>query len=762
MERPSVAAARRIARPRSESVAMIVRWIRRYGRTADPRLLAARLLSLVAAAIGLAWISIGFWLQSWLVLIQALVVVIASFGATVLVIMGFRLAGRLLWFASISLVILAGHLFIHSAANVDQLYAGVVAAIFLNFSVRRERGMIVLVHLIVLGCWGTGLIADHLLTLPELIGHDLAEQVISPLVTATTVISVAANVAVFVLLTERYHARLLAARAEAEAANRAKSSFLASVSHEIRTPMNGVIGMAELLAASRLTDTQRENLDVILASSTALLRIINEILDMSAIESGRLTLLDETFPLTETLESAVETLRAYADANHVQVDLLLPPGLPAMVRGDAGRLRQVIINVLGNGIKFSRRPVDDVMGHAALEVSQTEAGALRLRFTDDGIGIAEEFLPDLFQPFRRANAATTQKFGGTGLGLAIVRELAERMGGTITVESRPGEGTQIDILLPLPVVQPAPGGQALAGRHLVLVGLAPAQRRFWHCLTRGQDLRLSELEESVTAEVLTRHLSDDAATEAGEPTFVVPMFDDFGNETRRLCDLLRQVAPTAPLILLSTSRERASGLRDRRTFLLQASPCLPQAAVAAVLALGRPVSAMPRPRRRAGVAPSATPSLAATATPVPAADPPAAAMAPAHILVVEDNEINQIVISSQLERLGHRVDLAANGLEGLARWRSERYDLVLTDCHMPEMDGYELAMALRAEELHSRRPRLPIIAVTANAAEMERNRCHEAGIDGVLTKPATFAALREMLARFLPAGGQAVSSPLSS
>ncbi|MFI5077068.1 MAG: response regulator, partial [Vicinamibacteria bacterium] len=502
---------------------------------------------------------------------------------------------------------------------------------------------------------------------------------------------------------EIVNAELRAASARAEESSRSKSAFLATVSHEVRTPMNGIIGVTELLRDTGLSPDQGEYVEIIERSGHSLLGIINDILDFSKLEAGKLEIESLDFDLLDQIDHVLTVMGHKAEARHLAFGAGVAPDVPRRVVGDSGRLNQVLINLLGNAVKFTDQ------GSVVLRVTRTDPAGPGLRFEvhDTGMGIAPSALERLFQPFTQADASTTRRFGGTGLGLAISRSLAEVLGGTLTAESALGKGSTFRLDLPLMATADAvPTITCLpplpAGRVLVLASSDAGGRLVAEQLTAW----------GLTSDVAT----DEAQVDGGHPVIV-----GYDLDPAIVATLPHRIAPRqcalvrAPLTPLRLCRDLAGG-------------------VAADLA----------DRARAS-RPEAIPS-------------PTGPDRQRHILVVEDNPINQRIAEKMLARLGYRVDTANNGREATARMARTRYDVVLMDCQMPEMDGYEATQRIRAME--ARIARTPIVAVTANAMAADRERCLAAGMDDFLSKPLTLAGLEAMLARYLaPADGDASPTP---
>lgn len=542
----------------------------------------------------------------------------------------------------------------------------------------------------------------------------------------------------------RHLEELTQARADAEQANKAKSAFLATMSHEIRTPMNGVIGMIEVLSHSRLSEHQSDLVRTIRESASTLLSLIDDILDFSKIEAGRLELERLPISIGDLIEGLCNSLVSVASGKGVDLDLFVSPDVPEYVLSDDVRLRQVIYNLVGNAIKFSAGQTGK-RGHVYVRVDVADVSPLRVAFRilDNGVGMSPEALAQLFMPFTQAEVSTTRLFGGTGLGLAICKRLVNMMDGTIEVTSVPRIGSVFTVRLPFETATDKPQRKRcdLGGTTCIVIDNGGV---------KSADLR-AYLEHAGAAVQFAEDIADaaQAALRSAPGTVVVQ-----GTTREEFVAEALQVAFAATpdvrhLVIMRGRRRRAriqsadvvilDGDALRRDVLLRA------VAVAAGLASPETTEENPSNAHADEVKP---PSIAS------------ARAAGELILVAEDDDINQKVILQQLGLLGYAAEVAANGKEALRLWREGNYALLLTDLHMPEMDGYALASAIRYEEGGARR--MPIVALTANALRGEANRARMAGMDEYLTKPVTLKSLQAVLEKWMQTVSQPVAASLQA
>ena len=645
----------------------------------------------------------------------------------------FDTIARAFWLVNAILTMVLGIIVSEHGTQVDLLFFPILALPFLVFSWKTERIYLYAFIAYSALAWAGVIYFDLASSSERLFGiptiqNSLSTDIINYLLMITVAVLLIAELAYFSILSERTEDELFRARLRAEEAANSKGDFLANMSHEIRTPMNGIFGMVEVMKNLRPTQEQQRVLDIIRNSAFSLLRIIDDILDASKIDAGKLEIIRSKTDMRATIEGVALTLQHMADDLGVKIHLFIDPKVPEFGMIDGGRLRQVMLNLLSNAVKYSANELTERDSHVRLSVSMTSAGQMRIDVKDNGIGMSQDIQKNLFEPFMQGEPVATRRVGGTGLGLMISLNLINRMDGRIQLISEPDVGTEVSVFLPLESLC-APSN---------LVDISELSVDWIADQTADES---EEIKRYLTARGIDVQTHD---TECDLNTLQIPsrsknffvLISDSPDRTVRWQEQLRERFENPRFLLMTTNRVERLGLLQDDVFRTQLDPALPTEL-----------------HRAFGLLAGRITIENTTDLPVNSVQtqPDVRVRSEKKILFVEDNEINRIVMLKQLEILGFNADIACNGQEGLTMWQEGDYDVILSDCHMPVLDGFEMSRALRDIEQAEFINRTPIIAITANALKGEADKCFASGMDDYIAKPVEIKTLEQKLRMFLDA-----------
>ncbi len=637
---------------------------------------------------------------------------------------------RVVWVLSCNLAIVLALPFANPGEDRDLLFLILIALPFLIFSREKEPYLLYISFFLPVLLWvfcmsfgvvGASMAIFGIPLLPSAIDIDILNRAIQVTVGTSLVVVIG----IFAYVTSRTSQDLYLANKKAQLAFKKKHEFLATMSHEIRTPISGIVGMIEVMEILLQSEEQKRAVEIIRNSSFSLLRIIDDILDANQIDRAEFDIQASKTELRSIVEGAVVTLQTMADQNGVRLALCIDPDVPQWTLADPGRLRQIILNVLSNAIKYTADDLIGCTGWVYICLKPSTNGNLILQIEDEGIGMTEDLQNKLFQPFIQGEMTTSRRVDGTGLGLTITKRLVQQMGGEILTTSTVGKGTKVCIFLPLQALSSSPKNTNLKKLNIVYVkGLN--QVRLWHFSASLKKMGMTFVEPPL----LDNGLPIIDRTKQNQ---IYCLHSEEDNEIEYWKSHIQKQAENPSFILFSHKRTEKFGRLEPNVIRIQSNPVLHSEMFAALYLL--------------------TDSNSSTYTaPVTELDTPQQPEKPQgdiKLLIVEDNAINRIVLLKQLEVLGYAADAAENGEDGLKLWQSGGYNAILTDCNMPIKDGFEMVRDGRLWEEERSKPRLPVIAITANALKGDENECVDAGMDDYLAKPIEIRSLEQKLAKFL-------------